>query len=97
MRLLRPFLAALIFAVPACAGILGEDFSGEEDREYRHMPALTFAFEAGYSHWFIGGDSVSASEERFLDNLKNGPTGNAQVVWWPWPQGGVGVECIAAV
>jgi hypothetical protein len=100
----RPNLAALsalaallllLAAAPLRAGsVLGEDFNEDESHDYTGLPRWRLNLEAGYSQWMYNPDSLTPSYERYLNTLESGMNLAADLVWFPWTKGGVGLTWI---
>jgi hypothetical protein len=97
----RPRLAAfavlllILSAAPLHAGsVLGDDFNEEESHDYTGLPRWRLNLESGYSQWMYNPDSLTHSYERYLNTLESGMNLAADLVWFPWDKGGVGLTWI---
>lgn len=88
-------LLALCFSTPILAGeVLGEDFDEAENHTYAALPKLRVSAEYGFSKWLMSPDSITSSYENYLSRLEIGTTSNAELAYFFWPKGGVGVSWI---
>lgn len=82
-------------APPARAGsVLGDDFNQEETHEYGGLPKLRLNLETGYSQWMYNPDSLAPAYEKYLNSLETGWNMAADIVYFPWAKGGIGVMWI---
>lgn len=95
-----PWIALSAFLVlssvaPVLAGsVLGEDFSQDETHDYGGLPKLRLNLETGYSLWIYNPDSLSPAYEKYLNKLESGWNLAADIVYFPWAKGGIGVTWI---
>jgi hypothetical protein len=88
-------LILLGFYLPTHAGeILGDDFNEDDNHEYASLPKLRLSGQTGYSKWLFSPDSLSKSYNRYLDKLEQGQTTNAELAYFFWPRGGLGISWI---
>jgi hypothetical protein len=88
------FAFTVLAALPARANVIGDDFNEEEQHDYNGMPKLRLSLEAGYSRWMYNPDGITKSYERYTNTLESGMNTAAQLAWFPWPKGGIGLEWI---
>ncbi|MEO6095600.1 MAG: hypothetical protein ABIW76_07940 [Fibrobacteria bacterium] len=82
-------------AAPLRAGsVLGDDFNEDESHDYSGLPRWRLNLESGYSQWMYNPDSLTPSYERYLNTLESGMNLAADLVWFPWDKGGVGLTWI---
>ncbi len=80
---------------PIQAGeVLGEDFNEAENHTYAALPKLRVSAEYGFSKWLMSPDSITSSYESYLSRLEIGTSSNAELAYFFWPKGGVGVSWI---
>jgi hypothetical protein len=95
-----PWIAFSILLVLATAAsvragsVLGDDFNQEETHDYGGLPKLRLNLEAGYSQWMYNPDSLSPSYEKYLNSLETGWNMAADIVYFPWAKGGIGMMWI---
>jgi hypothetical protein len=90
-----PALILACAASPLHAGsVLGDDFNEDESHDYNGMPKLRLNLETGYSQWIYNPDSLTSDYENYLNTLESGWNFAADLVWFPWPKGGVGMTWI---
>lgn len=86
---------ALATAAPIRAGsVLGDDFNQDETHDYGGLPKLRLNLETGYSQWMYNPDSLSPSYEKYLNSLETGWNMAADIVYFPWAKGGIGMTWI---
>lgn len=74
--------------------MLGDDFNQEETHDYGGLPKLRLNLETGYSQWIYDPDSLSPAYEKYLNNLESGWNFAADIVYFPWAKGGLGLTWI---
>ncbi|MDB5103508.1 MAG: hypothetical protein JWP91_1197 [Fibrobacteres bacterium] len=89
------FLAMLLAFRPGHAGsVLGDDFNQDESHDYNGMPKLRLNLETGYSQWMYNPDSLTSDHDRYLNTMESGWNIAADVAWFPWDKGGLGLTWI---
>jgi hypothetical protein len=96
LSLLSILCAAIAVSfVPSRAGsVLGDDFNQEEQHDYNGMPKWRLVLETGYSQWMYNPDSLSDEYDSFLNEVESGWSYSAELAYFPWPKGGVGLNWI---
>jgi hypothetical protein len=88
-------LSALCLSAPLSAGeVIGEDLNEEDNQEYTSLPRLRLSIETGYSQWLFNPDSTSDSYDGYLNDLERGQSTAAEIAYFFWPRGGIGLNWI---
>lgn len=88
-------LLALCTPPPLQAGaVLGDDFEEEKDHAYAALPKLRISGEFGFSKWLMSPDSTTKSFDAYLGRLEMGTSTNAEIAYFFWPRGGLGLSWI---
>lgn len=91
------YLSLLILATAGfvrAGSVLGDDFDQEETHDYGGLPKWRLNLETGYSQWIYNPDSLSPAYDKYLDNLESGWNLAADLVYFPWAKGGIGLTWI---
>lgn len=93
MRLIVLILLSLAASLHAGEAV-GEDFNEDDNHEYASLPPMRLSGEFGISKWLYNPDSVSSDYDRYLNRLELGQSLSAELAYFFWPKGGLGVNWI---
>ena len=85
---------ACAFSPLRAGSVLGDDFNQEEEHDYNGMPKWRLLLETGYSQWMYNPDSLAGEYDAYLNEVESGWSHVAEVAYFPWPKGGVGMTWI---
>jgi len=84
----------LILAIPAMGGVLDDELNEDESADYAGLPKLRLSLEAGFSRWQYNHDTVTSDYKDYLNDVQNAWNYSAELAYFPWPKGGIGVNWI---